>query len=259
VKFGVCEIPSGVVAGDEVWRQFAGEVRRLRPDILLLNEMPFGSWLAASATKDDQALRDSQRLHEEGVARFPDLGVPLILGTYPTFERGHSVNQAFTWEANAGLVPVHTKQYFPDEAGFYEARWFERGETHFRLADLHGLKVGFMICSELMFNEWARYYGRQGAHVIAVPRATGPRSWRRWQTALAMAAIVSGCYVVSSNRCGVDRSGQEFGGRGAIFDPQGDLIVETSTQQPVAVVELDMDRVVQAQKSYPCYIAELPA
>jgi N-carbamoylputrescine amidase len=259
MKFGVCEIPSGMVPRDEVWRQLAGQVQKLRPDILLLNEMPLGPWLAASATKDDHALRDSQRLHEDGVAYFPDLGVPVILGTYPSVERGRSVNQAFTWEASSGLMPVHTKQFFPDEEGFYEARWFERGETHFRLADLHGLKVGFLICSEVMFNEWARYYGRQGAQVIAVPRATGPRSWRRWRTALAMAAIVSGCYVVSSNRCGVDRSGQEFGGHGAIFDPQGELIDETSAQQPVVAVELDIDQIAQAQKSYPCYVAELPA
>jgi N-carbamoylputrescine amidase len=259
MKLAVCEIPSGMVPRDEIWRQFARQVQKLHPDILLLNEMPFGAWLAASGTKDDNALRDSQRLHEDGAACFPDLGVPTILGTYPIFEEGRSVNQAFAWEANSGVVPVHTKQFFPDEAGFYEARWFERGETHFRLADVQGLKVGFLICTEVMFNEWARYYGRQGAQVIAVPRAPGPRSWRRWQTALAMAAIVSGCYVVSSNRCGADRSGLEFGGHGAVFDPQGELVAETSAQQSVVAVEMDIDRIAQAQRSYPCYVADLPA
>jgi N-carbamoylputrescine amidase len=258
MKLAVCENPSGMVPRDEAWQQFAREVQKLHPDVLLLNEMPFGAWLAASETKDDDVLRDSQRLHADGVACLPDLGVPTILGTNPAFEQGRSVNQAFTWTADSGVVPVHTKQFFPDEAGFYEARWFERGETHFRLADVRGLKVGLLICTEVMFNEWARYYGRQGVQVIAVPRATGPRSWRRWQTALAMAAIVSGCYVVSSNRRGVDPSGQEFGGRGAIFDPQGELVVETSAQQPVAAVELDVDRIAQAQRSYPCYVAELP-
>ncbi len=259
MKLAVCEIPSGMAPRDEVWRQFASEVQKLQPDILLLNEMPFGSWLAASATKDDAALRASQRSHADGVACFPDLGVPTLLGTCPAFEQGRSVNQAFVWEANAGVVSVHTKQFLPDEEGFYEARWFERGETHFRLADVRGLKVGFLICTEVMFNEWARYYGRQGAQVIAVPRATGPRSWQRWQTALAMAAIVSGCYVASSNRCGADRSGLEFGGRGAIFDPQGELVAETSAHQPVVAVDLDVERIAQAQRSYPCYVAELPA
>jgi N-carbamoylputrescine amidase len=259
MKLAVCENPSDMVPRDEAWQQLARATQTLHPDILLLNEMPFGAWLAASETKDDETLRDSQRLHADGVACFPDLGVPTILGTHPTFEQGRSVNQAFAWTADSGAAPVHTKQFFPDEKGCYEARWFERGETHFRLADARGLQVGFLICTEVMFNEWARYYGRQGAHVIAVPRATGPRSWQRWQTALAMAAIVSGCYVVSSNRRGVDLRGQEFGGRGAIFDPQGEQVAETSAQQPVVVVELDVERIAQAQKSYPCYVADLRA
>ena len=51
-----------------------------------------------------------------------------------------------------------------------------------------------MICSELMFNEWARLYGRQEARIIAVPRATFTID--RWLVASGMAAIVSGAFVL---------------------------------------------------------------
>ncbi len=71
-----------------------------------------------------------------------------------------------------------------------------------------------------MYNEWARSYGRQGAHLIVVPRAS-EQSFECRKTAAAMAAIVSGCYVVSSNRVGISGSELEFGGKGFAFAPDG--------------------------------------
>lgn len=259
MRLVVCEAPPEMDPGDEDWQKLAAKIKEHEPDVVLLNEMPFGQWLAAAPEPDESSLIASHQLHEEGVKHFHDLGARWLMGTRPTFEQGRSVNQAFVWEANRGLVPAHTKQFFPDEEGFYEARWFERGESHFRLADVHELKVGFLICTEVMFNEWARYYGRSGAHIIAVPRAAGRPSLRRWKTALSMAAIVSGCYVVSSNRAGFDSKGQEFGGCGWIFDPFGDLVAETSRENSVVSADLDIALVEQAQLDYPCYVKELAA
>ena len=77
-------------------------------------------------------------------------------------------------------------------------------------------------------------------------------SHARWKTAAAMAAIVSGCYVVSSNRVG-----GRFGGKGFAFSPAGDLIAETDAENPVVSIEIDLAEVARAQAAYPCYIAEL--
>jgi N-carbamoylputrescine amidase len=84
-----------------------------------------------------------------------------------------------------------------------------------------GLRIGVLLYTELMFNEWARHYRRQGAHVIVVPRASGASG--KWDTA-AMAAIVSGCYVLSSNRASqVNDPDSSFGGRGFVYSPTGEL------------------------------------
>ena len=74
-----------------------------------------------------------------------------------------------------------------------------------------------------------------------------------------MAAIVSGCYAISSNRAGIDQKGQEFGGGGWIFDPFGDLIAETSPERPVVSADLDLALVERAQQEYPCCVSELPS
>jgi N-carbamoylputrescine amidase len=255
-KVGVCEAPAELEAGTAAWAALCAAASRQAPDFLLLNEMPFGAWISAGEAFEEAAWSRSFSLHEADLARLPELGARAVAGTRPRVLDGRRVNEAFVWDGDGGLRGVHTKQYFPDEEGYYEARWFEGGDRHFMTADIAGLQVGFLICTELMFNEHARRYGRAGADVLLVPRATGAGSLRRWLVAARMAAIVSGCYVLSSNRAGAGSRGQAFGGAGWIVDPSGDLIAETSPEAPVAVHEIDIALVHQAQSEYPCYVKE---
>ena len=117
-----------------------------------------------------------------------------------------------------------------------------------------------LLCTELMFNEWARHYRRRGAHVIVVPRASAA-SVANWHVAARMAAIVSGCYVLSSNRVSsqLERCNAEplFGGVGFAYSPTGELLHETSAELPFAVVQIELDRVRHAQRNYPCNVPEL--
>ena len=126
----------------------------------------------------------------------------------------------------------------------------------FDVVEYRGLRIGVLLCTELMFNEWARHYRRQGAHVIVVPRASGAS--RKWDTAAAMAAIVSGCYVLSSNRAPrANDSASTFGGRGFVYSPTGELLAETSPSKPLVTIDVDVTRVAGAQRGYPCYVHEL--
>ena len=133
-----------------------------------------------------------------------ELGANTVAGSRPAAVDGLRINEGFVWTQNGGIAGVHTKQYFPDEEGYYEARWFQPGPRDFRTVNAAGIQAGFLICTEVMFNEHARRYGRSGADVILVPRAAGKESLSRWLVAMRMAAIVSGCYVISSNRASAD-------------------------------------------------------
>jgi N-carbamoylputrescine amidase len=92
---------------------------------------------------------------------------------------------------------------------------------------------------------------------LVVPRAVGGETLARWLVAMKMAAIVSGCYVLSSNRTGLDSKGQYFGGKGWVIDPVGEVLEETSLERPFVFCDLDTDLVSEAQREYPCYIHEL--
>ena len=255
-KAGVCQLTTDLIVESDAWRTLCATVSREATHLFLLNEMPFGSWIAAGDRFDEATWRESCARHDAGMARLPDTGARFVASSRPTRAADRCVNEAFIWSRSDGLQPVHTKQYFPDEEGFYEARWFQPGERHFRTASAGGLSCGFLICTELMFNERARQYGRAGAQVILVPRATGGGSLDRWLVAMRMAAIVSGCYVISSNRAGTSARGQVFGGTGWIIDPTGNVVAQTSPSSPIAFHEIDTDLVAQAQRDYPCYVKE---
>jgi N-carbamoylputrescine amidase len=139
------------------------------------------------------------------------------------------------------------------------------------VAEVLGIKIGTLICTEAMFNERARAYGKQKASLIVIPRASGT-DIDSWKIAGAMASLVSGAYVVSSNRvssnhvssnrAGRSKNGTQFGGGGFAFapvrlGPQGRLLSETSFASPVQTFELDPKIVASAQSEYPCYVPEL--
>jgi len=258
MRMAVCEAAPQMLHGDDQWQRLAELSKKQRPDVFLLNEMPFGRWVSSGAKPDRERLLASHNVHDHGLDHLGELGAAVVLGSRPTLENERSVNQAFIWTSAEGLEAVHTKQFFPDEPGYYEARWFERGDLRFGIAQAGEIKVGFLTCTDVMFAEWARYYGRRGVHVIAVPRATPLPSLQRWQTVMSAAAIVSGCYVASSNRVGTDESGQGFGGCGWIIDPTGEVRAETSAQQPVVTATIDVKFVEQAQAGYPAYVEDLP-
>jgi N-carbamoylputrescine amidase len=164
-------------------------------------------------------------------------------------------NEAFVLE-NGIVRPLHRKQYFPNEPGWFETAWYARDDSGFHVAEVLGIKVGVLLCTEAMFNERARAYGRQKGSLLVIPRATGA-DIEPWKIAGAMASLVSGAYVASSNRIGYSKSGTHFGGGGFAYAPEGRLIAVTSATNPVETFDLDPKIPASAQRGYPCYVPEL--
>jgi N-carbamoylputrescine amidase len=250
------EMPDGLEPRGGAWDHFAGTVASSRPDILVMNEMPFGRWLAQKTKFSIEDATRSIEIHDAGTAALAALNLPAIITSRPTMRSDRLVNEAILIE-HGKIRSLHTKSYFPEEPGWFEASWFSRGEADFDIYSICGLNVGVLICTELMFNEHARRYGRDGADLIVVPRATGA-AHEHWITAGKMASIVSGSYVVSSNRVGHLEDGPRFGGRGFAIGPEGNLIELTASDSPIGLFEIDAQLSAHQRQEYPCYVAELP-
>lgn len=90
---------------------------------------------------------------------------------------------------------------------------------------------------------------------LHIPRAAGTEI-EPWTISGAIASLVSGAYMVSSNRVGRSKHGTGFGGGGFAYAPQGRLLAMTASNSPVQVFELDPKLVEAAQQSYPWYVPE---
>ena len=95
-----------------------------------------------------------------------------MAGSRPVIQNGKRLNEGFIWQSDSGYKPSHAKYYLPDEKGFWEASWYERGKRDFTVAQCRGINVGFLICTELWFFEHAREYSEQDIHLLVCPRVT---------------------------------------------------------------------------------------
>jgi N-carbamoylputrescine amidase len=255
LRIAFVEWPEGLVVDHPQWPALKDAVTNARPDILVTNELPFGPWIAENLPFSEEEAQSSMRAHEAGLAHLIDMRVPAVISSRPVQNGTRLANEAFVLR-NENVHPLHRKQYFPNEPGWFESAWYAGDASGFSVAEISGIQVGVLVCTEAMFNEHARAYGKQHAALIVIPRATG-MDLNPWKIAGAMASLVSGAFVVSSNRSGVARGGTRFGGGGFAFAPHGDLLATTDRTHSLQILELDPNLSLSAQAAYPCYVPEL--
>ena len=164
------------------------------------------------------------------------------------------LNQAFVWNPVSGLTLGHTKYHLPNEEGFWEANWYQRGDGSFQPVRCHNANIGFLICTELWFFEHARLYAKNDVHLIACPRATPHSSLENWLAGGRVAALVSGAYCASSNKISIQ--GADLGGQGWIADPEGNVLGVTKRDTPFLTVDIDLEMAEQAKQTYPRYVRD---
>ncbi|MDG1020602.1 MAG: carbon-nitrogen hydrolase family protein [Emcibacteraceae bacterium] len=247
------EWPDGLKTEDAEWGNIQQQVKSANPDILVTNEMPFGSWRPVVEKFNLEEAQAWVEEHDIAMGKLSQLDVAAIISSRPKLVNGKLVNEVFLLEGDH-YQPMHQKHYFPSEEGWHEASWFETALDGFELTEIADLKVGVLLCTELMFTEKARHYGRLGANLIVSPRASG-KNTNNWEAACAMASVTSGAYVLSSNRVGQSKENlPEFGGIGIAYAPAGKRIGSTDKENPIKVIDIDIEASRKAQIEYPCYL-----
>jgi N-carbamoylputrescine amidase len=249
----VCEMPNEPSRFAVQWDALAEHAREARSELVLLPEMPFSRWLAATPDANDADWRAAMEAHDAWMGRLHELGAERVLGSRPIVDDGTRYNEGFVWtRANGAARPAHRKRYLPEEPLFWEASWYTRGPGMFQAVDAEGLRIGFAICTDMWFTAHARGYLRQRAQVIATPRATVLETTDKWIAGARAAAVVSGTYQLSSNFNGPLGSEGTFGGTGWIIEPEeGAVLGTTSSEAPFLTLDIDLSRVDAARETYP--------
>jgi N-carbamoylputrescine amidase len=257
MRVTVCEMPDGWTETDAVWQALGAHLQSAASDLLLLPEMPFFPWIAGTAQVDPRRWDAAVVEHDEWIARLAGLPVPRVAASRPIVEEGRRLNAGFIWHHASGCHRAHTKYYLPDEPGFWEASWYQRGADHFQILEMDGIRIGFLICTELWFNERARAYAESGIHLLLCPRVTPAASTRKWIAGGVTAAVVSGAFCLSSNLRGPQAEGPALGGTGWIIAPEeGEVLGITTLRTPFLTLEIDLAEAERAKNTYPRYVPD---
>jgi len=253
----VCELRDDPPGFAEDWQALVEHVRVQSSQLVLLPEMPFCPWFALTRRFEPRVWQAAVAAHTAWLERLPELAPAVVLATRPLDAAGRRINQAFAWapgEPGGGLTPAHEKYYLPEDEGFWEAPWYQRGSGEFTPLQIGDLSVGFLVCTELWFMQRARVYGQQGIHVLAVPRATGKPTVEKWLTGGRAAAVISGAYCLSSNHAAGESQAVDLGGQGWIVGPDGEVLALTSRQEPFVTRSIDLAHAARAKTTYPRYV-----
>jgi N-carbamoylputrescine amidase len=257
MRVTVCQLHNEPRGFERDWRLLAQHVGEQDSQLVLLPEMPFYPWFAGSRPADMKIWRAAVNAHRAWEPRLSELGAPLVLASRPVDgPQGQRLNEAYVWEQTAGIHPVHTKYYLPEDDGYWEASWFDRGDGQFTPFAAGPLTLGFLICTELWFMQRARAYGKQAVNLLATPRASMQATAQKWLAGGRVAAVVSGAYSLSSNRISQPGDPAALGGLGWIIEPDGEVLAVTTPEQPFVTLEIDLACAALAKGTYPRYVEE---
>ncbi len=237
------------------WPQLVAHVAEQQSDLVLLPEMIFSPWLALDNDVSTERWADAMTAHAAWLGRLEELAPATVVSSRPTLRDGVRRHEAFVWDIENGLRDVHTKYYLPDEPGFWEATWYERGDGSFDAFPAGDATSGMLMCTEVWFTEHARSYAKQGAHLIFTPRCTGFAGNDKWLMGGRAAAVMAGAFSLSSNHAG-KQGDMHFGGAGWVVGPNGQVLGVTSVDEPFVTVDVDLTSAETAKQTYPRYIKE---
>ena len=258
MKVTVCQIHPHADAITKQVQALKDHIHEQGTDFVLLPEMCFSPWLAADKETDEGRWHEACKNHLAFIEGMSDWGISAILGTRPiVLDSGERRNQAYLWTAEMQCPEkVHDKYYLPNEEGYWEATWYDRGEKVFESAQWGETRIGTQICTEMWYYEWARHFAREGVDLLCVPRATPHSSTDKWLAGGQAAAVCSGAYCLSSNLWYPPGEKEDCGGLAWIIDPEGEVLATTHMDSPFATVEIDLNYARASKQTYPRYVLE---
>ncbi len=165
-----------------------------------------------------------------------------------------TANSAPFFAANGQTMGVYRKIHlFPL---MDEHRYLRAGSSPL-IMDLPWGATALAICYDLRFPELFRRYALDGAKIVIVPAQWPLVRIEHWRALLIARAIENQCFMIGVNSAG--KIGDTvFGGHSMIVDPFGKIIVEAGEDPQMHTVDIELDRVKEAQTQIPVFESRRP-
>ncbi|MCD7731253.1 MAG: hypothetical protein LUI05_07150 [Oscillospiraceae bacterium] len=132
-----------------------------------------------------------------------------------------------------GIIGVHRKTH----PYISEPKWSKQGDYDHQVYETPIGNIGMLICMDIHFIETARLEALRGADVIV-----HVSNWLAEKTPAPYwitRAFENGCYVLESNRCGLERTVQ-FSGGSCLINPDGKIASYSDKNDEICYGEVDI-------------------
>lgn len=179
----------------------------------------------------------------ETIAR--NSGLSILYG-YPERSGDRVFNSVRLLHPGRGAIANYRKTHlYGDE----EKRLFAPGDD-LVLADLDGLKVGFLICYDVEFPEAVRALALAGAELIAVPTALIQPFDIVARTLVPARAFENQVYVAYAGLCGREGS-MGYCGLSCIVGPDGRDLARAVTEPALLIADIDPSAITNGRRANP--------
>lgn len=228
------------------------QARELGADLAVLPELPLNPWSPATAeAREEDAEPPEGPRHRLLQAAARAAGIGVVGGVIERDAGGVRRSQALIFDADGALRGRYAKCHLPEEEGFWETSHYRPGQHPPTVVSGFPLGFGVQICSDVNRPEGSHLLGAMGAAAVVNPRATELATYQRWRTVFVANALTSCLYVLSVNRPAPER-GVLIGGPSIAVAPDGEVLLEST--EPLAIADLDSERIARARKRYPGYL-----
>ena len=230
------------------------EARAAGAVLAILPELPLDPWYPArEGSEDEESEGPGGRRYATLAEAAATAQIGLVGGAIVRDPESpeHKFNTTFVFDAAGDLVGQYRKSHLPQEPGFWEKSHYQAGDIPPRPFQGFAIPFGLQVCSDVNRPVGSQVLGAMGAELIAVPRATEPKTYPRWRLVFQSIAVTASVFVVSVNRPQPEFD-VEIGGPSVVVAPDGEVLLETTA--PVAVATIDRGKVRLARSAYPGYL-----
>lgn len=233
-------------------KQRLAEAAERGADLAVLPELALNAWSPAFEDPNDDDAEPTGGPRAQALAQAAaEAQVGVVGGVIHRAEDGTRTNRSLIFDRRGTLVATYDKLHVPEEPGFWETRHYEPGDRAPEVIEGFGVPIGVQICSDTNRPEGTYILGAKGAMAIVIPRSTEERTFQRWKTVFRANALTASVYVLSVNRPEPEHD-VPIGGPSIAFDPDGQLLVETTER--LALVIIEASEVLAARRGYPGHL-----
>jgi predicted amidohydrolase len=185
------------------------------------------------------------------------LGLAVVAGMFEPAADGRVHNTTVAFDAAGQLVTSYRKIHVFDSFGQRESDLVAPG-GEVVVADLAGLRVGFLTCYDVRFPEHARALVAAGAQLLVLPSAwaAGPLKEEHWVTLVRARAIENTVWIAAAGQVpdpdAPPTRAPTGVGRSMVVDPLGVVRLDLGSRPGIGVAEIDTAYTAQVRAEIPC-------